>query len=215
MKKDGSLRICLDPKDLNKAIKRSHHKTPTQEEITHKLADSRFFSKLDAKNGYWSVKLDETNSFLTTFNTPFGRYRYLRMPFGLVMSQDVFQQKMDQILENCPGTIGITDDVVVFGKTEEEHDKNLHNLFKIAMQQGLTFISAKCMIKQEVKFFGTVYDKEGSHPDPDKVSAIKALPSPRNVTELQQFLGMVTYMSPFIPNLADETAPLRSRLKKE
>lgn len=102
MKKDGSLCICLDPRDLNTAIKRSHHKTPTQEEITHKFAGSRYFSKLDAKNGYWSVKLDEASSFLTTFNTPFGCYRYLRMPFGLVMSQDVFQQKMDQILENCP-----------------------------------------------------------------------------------------------------------------
>ncbi|XP_047484153.1 uncharacterized protein K02A2.6-like [Penaeus chinensis] len=215
MKKDGSLRICLDPKDLNKAIKRSYHKTPTQEEFTHKFADSKYFSKLDVKNGYWSVTLDETSSFLTTFNTPFGRYRYLRMPFGLVMSQDVFQQKMDQILENCPGTIGIADDVVVFGKTEEEHDINLHNFFKIAKQKGLTFNRAKCVIKPEqVKFIGTVYDKEGSHPDPDKVSAIKALPSPTNVTELQQCLGIVTYMSPFIPNLADETAPLRSLLKK-
>ena len=69
------------------------------EEVTHKLAGSKYFSKLDAKNGYWLVKLDQPSSFLTTFNMPFGRYRYPRMVFGLVMSQDVFQKRMDQILE--------------------------------------------------------------------------------------------------------------------
>lgn len=91
----------------------------------------------------------------------------------------------------------------------------MYILFKIAKQQGLTFNSGKCMIKQEqVNFFGTVYDKKGSHPDPEKVAAIKALPNPTSVTELQQFLGMVTYKSPFIPNLADETAPLRGLLKR-
>ena len=116
-KSDGTLRVCLDPKDLNKAIKRCHHKTPTLEELTHKLAGATVFSKLDAKNGYWSVELDHESSLLTTFNTPFGRYRYLRMPFGLVMSQDVFQRKMDQILEECSGTMSIADDVAVFGKT--------------------------------------------------------------------------------------------------
>ena len=89
-KKDGTLRICLDPKDLNRAIKRCHHKTPTLEEITHKFTGATRFSTLDAKNGYWSVTLDKESSLLTTFNSPFGRYCFLRMPFGLIMSQDVF-----------------------------------------------------------------------------------------------------------------------------
>ena len=78
---------------------------PTLEELTHKFAGRTIFSKVDARHGYWSVALDEESSMLTTFNSPFGRYRYLRMPFGLRMSQDVFQQKMDQILESCPGCI--------------------------------------------------------------------------------------------------------------
>ena len=103
-KKDGSLKICLDPKDLNRAITRCHHKTPTLEEITHKFTGAKHFSTLDAKNGYWSVTLDSESSLLTTFNSPFGRYCFLRMPFGLIMSQDVFQQKMDMILKSCPGT---------------------------------------------------------------------------------------------------------------
>ena len=108
-KANGEIRVCLDPKDLNKAIKRNHHKTPTLEELTHKFREARFFSKLDAKSGYWAVKLDKESQLLTTFNSPFGRFCFKRMPFGLVMSQDVFQHKMDQILERCPGTIGIAD----------------------------------------------------------------------------------------------------------
>ena len=92
-KSSGQLRICLDPKDLNKALKCCHHRTPTLEEITHELSGAKHFSKLDAKNGYWSVELDEESQLLTTFNSPFGRFCFQRMPFGLVMSQDVFQQK--------------------------------------------------------------------------------------------------------------------------
>ncbi|XP_037077171.1 uncharacterized protein K02A2.6-like [Pollicipes pollicipes] len=163
-KSDGTLRVCLDPKDLNKAcvskgVKRCHHKTPTPEELTHKLTGATVFSKLDAKNGYWSVTFDEQSSFLTTFNTPFGRHRYLRMPFGLVMSQDVFQRKMDQILEECPGTMGIADDVAVFGKNEADHDASLHHLFTVAKKHGLTFNSRKCAIKQQsIKFYGITYD---------------------------------------------------------
>ena len=215
-RRNGKLRICLDPKDLNKAIKRCHHKTPTLEEITHKFSGSRYFSKLDAKNGYWSVLLDEESSCLTTFNSPFGRYCFLRMPFGLVMSQDVFHHKMDQILEKCPGTISIADDIAVCGETEAEHDQNLHNVMEIARQHGLVFNSDKCEIKvPQIKFFGMIYHKDGVHPDPEKVKVIKEKQSPGNKNELQEFLGIITYMSPFIPRLSEQTANLRNLLKKD
>ena len=115
-KSNGELRICLDPKDLNKNIMRTFHKTPTVEEVTHKFHGSKVFSKLDVKNGYWGIKLYAESQLLTTFNTPFSRYCFMRMPFGLIMSQDVFQQRMDMILEQCSGTIGIADDVVVYGR---------------------------------------------------------------------------------------------------
>ena len=214
-KRNGQMRICLDPKDLNKAIKRCHHRVPTLEEITHKMAKSKWFSKLDAKNGYWSIELDEESQNLTCFNSPFGRYCFMRMPFGLVMSQDVFQQKMDQILEKCSGTIGISDDVVVFGKDEKEHDNNLLSLMEAAKENGLVFNSTKCNIKtKSIKFFGGIYDEKGVHPDPQKVEDIKALKSPTNEAELQHVLGMVTYMAPFIPRLSEHTANLRDLLKK-
>ncbi len=215
-KANGQLRICLDPKDLNKAIKRCHHRTPTLEETTYMLTGASCFSKLDAKNGYWSVELDKESQLLTTFNSPFGRFCFERMPFGLVMSQDVFQQKMDQILEQCSGAIGIADDVIVFGKNEQDHDRNLHNLMRVAKEHGLMFNSSKCQVKtKNISFFGAIYDAQGVHPDPKKVQDIKNIETPSNQRELQEFLGMVTYMSPFIPRLSEHTAPLRGLLKKE
>ena len=124
-KANGELRLCLDPHNLNEAIRHNHHKMPTVEEVTHEFAHSRFFTKLDACHGYWSIILDQDSSMLTTFNSPFGRYRFLRIPFGLVCSQDIFQKKMDQILEECQGCIGIADNITIDGRTKAEHDARL------------------------------------------------------------------------------------------
>ncbi|XP_030855067.1 uncharacterized protein K02A2.6-like [Strongylocentrotus purpuratus] len=215
-KSNGKLRVCLDPKDLNRAIRRCHYRTITSDEVIHKLSGARHFSKLDAKNGYWSIKLDHDSSLLTTFNSPFGRYRYLRMPFGLAMSQDVFQQRMDEILKGCPGKIGIADDIVVFGKSEAEHDQNLNHLMFKAVKYGLQFNSGKCSIKvNQISFFGMIYDADGVHPDPHKVEAIKSMSPPENKTQLREFLGMITYLSPFMRNLSAQTASLRGLLKQD
>ena len=89
------------------------------------LTHSCYFTKLDTHHGYWSIILDQESSLLTTFNSPFGRYSFLQLPFGLICSQDMFQKKMDQILEECQGCTGITDDITVHGCTEAEHDTHL------------------------------------------------------------------------------------------
>lgn len=96
-KASGKLRICLDPKDINDAIKRSYHRAPTVEEIIYKVAGATSFSKLDAKHGYWSVEQDDESSKLTAFNSSAGRYKYVRVPFGLKVSQDIFQETMDNM----------------------------------------------------------------------------------------------------------------------
>ena len=172
-KSNGRWHVCLDPKDLNRAVKRSHHHTPTLDEITHQFRGGSVFSKLDACHGYWSVVLDEESSYLTTFNSPFGRFRFMRLPFGLCVSQDIFQQKMDFILEKCPGKVAIADDIAVHRTTEEEHDSNLHNLMLVAREHGLVFNLDKCMIKErKITLFGMILDAEGVHPDPEKVEAM-------------------------------------------
>ena len=209
-KANGKLRVCLDPQDVNKAIKRDHYKTPTVEEITHLLAGSKKFTKVDGTSSYLCIVLDYESSLLTTFNTPWGRYRFICLPWGLSCAQDIFQQMMDQILEHCEGVIGIADDVIIHGKDDEDHDRNLHNFMHTACEHGLVFNREKCEVKKDsVTFFGTVYDANGAHPDPKKVDAIHKMPPPDNKQQLQHFLGMVIYLSPFMPSLSTHTAPLQ------
>ena len=192
-KQNGRLRLCLDPKDLNTAIQREHHAIPTLEEILPKLHEAKFFSIVDAKCGYWSVVLNEESSYLTTFNSPFGRYRFKCMPFGLKMSQDIFQAKIDQTFEECEGVVGIADDIVISGKTAEEHDRNLHNMMSRCQNTGLRLNPDKCFIKQEkIKFYGLICGPDGIQPDPDKVTALKQMAPPTSSKELQAFLQSVT-----------------------
>ena len=210
-KANGELCLCLDPCDLNRAIcHHDHHKMPTVEEVAHtNLQISCYFTKLNAHHGYCSIVLDEESSLLTTFNSPFGRYHFLHLPFGLVCSQDIFQKKMDQFLKECPGCIRIANDITIHGHTEEEHDAHLQNLMWVACKYGVVFNPQKMHIKAPaVNFFGCLYDANGVHPDPEKVEAVHALPAPTNVTELQDFLSMVTYLSPFVHGLSTLTAPL-------
>lgn len=215
-KKGGALRICLDPRHLNRALKRPHHKIPTVEELTHKFQGATVFSKLDAKSGYWSVQLDDASQLLTTFQSPFGRYCFTRLPFGLSVSQDVFQHKMDQILDQVEGVVGIADDVAVYAKSDEEHNQVLHNLMRTASQNGLVFNSDKCFIKTDsITFFGMTYDANGVHPDPGKVNDLRHMPTPTNKAELQMFLGFVQFLAPFIQNLSERSAVLRDLLKKD
>ena len=123
---------------------------------------------------------------------------------------------MHQILEHCEGAIGIANDVVIYRKDDEEHDQNLHRFMCVAQQHGLIFNGEKCEVKKNsVTFFGTVYDADGAHPDPKKVDAVHQMPSPETPSQQQQFLGMVTYLSPFIPSLSTHTAPLWELLKKD
>ena len=154
-KANGKLHLCLDPCDLNKAICHDHHKTPTMEEVAHEFSHCHFFTKLDARHGYWSIILHQDSSLLTTFNSPSGRYRFLRLPFGLVCSQDIFQKKMDQILKECQGCIRIADDITVHGCTEMEHDAHLQDLMRIVCKYDLVFNPQKTYVKaQAINFFG-------------------------------------------------------------
>jgi len=126
-KKDGSIRICLDPKRLNDSLKRCPHKIPTVEELNPEFAHATVFSKLDAKAGYWAIHLDEDSQLLTTFRTPFGRYCWQRLPFGLSTSQDIFQARMDEIMEGLNGVVSIADDVCVHGRNAADMMPTLSN----------------------------------------------------------------------------------------
>ena len=215
-KANGDTQVCLDPKDLNKAIIRENHKPMTVEEIAHKLAGATVYTKADALKAFLQVHLTYEASLLTTFNYHHGRLRFLRMPFGAKMSQDVFQLRMDAILEQCPGVIGIHDDIVIFGTSNEDHNANLINLMNVCQKEGLVLNSKKLELRRErVTFFGAEYSAAGMHPDPKKIQGIIELTAPQDKQQLQSFLGMVNYMGTFIPHLSHHTEPLRSMLKQD
>ena len=186
-KASGELRICMDPKNLNKAIKRTHHKTPTLEEISHKMSGATVFSKMDLKHGYWTIELDEASSKLCTFNSPAGKYRYKRLPFGLTVSGDIFQKLMDDVMRDTgDGVIGIADDLVVFGKDVESHDAAMHKLVEVSERHGVVFRHDKCHIRcPSIKFYGMVWSKDGMQPDGVKCDDIREKSPPGNKQELQ------------------------------
>ena len=118
-KAKGSLRICIDPLPLNVALKREQFKLPTFDKTIPKLANTKIFSHLDVESAFWHVKLDEASSDLITMPTPFGRYRWKRLPFGLKVSSEIFQKRLLQALEGLSGVMCVADDIVVIGQGDD------------------------------------------------------------------------------------------------
>jgi len=141
--------ICLDPRDLNKAVMRPKYQMPTSDELLPKLSKAKVFSTLDAKDGFHLVGLEENSSLKTTFWTPFGRYKYLRLPFGVNLAPEEFECKLHEKLDGLPGVEVIRDDILVmgFGETEDEanrnHDKNLLHLLEQAHKANLRLNTAR------------------------------------------------------------------------
>ena len=217
-KPNWKLRICLDPKELNKAIQREHYPLPTIEDVATRLHGAKIFTKLDVKNGFWHIGLDQESSYLTTFNTPFGKYGWKRMPFGLCSAPEVFQSRMHELIEGMPNVEMIADDFVVvgYGETQEEAIRNLVAFLKLCRSRRLKLNMEKIRLRQKgVSFIGHVATDKGLRVDPAKVKAIVEMPAPRDKTGVQRLLGLAQYLSKFLPYLSDLTKPLRELTQKE
>uniref|UniRef100_A0A3Q2DAV3 ribonuclease H n=1 Tax=Cyprinodon variegatus TaxID=28743 RepID=A0A3Q2DAV3_CYPVA len=215
-KKTGALRTCLDPRDLNKAIKREHFKLPTREEIMAQFAGAKWFSKLDASSGFWQLRLDEESSRLCTFNTPEGRYRFLRLPYGILSAPEVYHKTIHMIFEHIPGVETMMDDIIVWGSTRAEHDERLRQVLDKTREVNLKLNKDKCEFGvKTLTFMGDVVSEEGVKPDPRKTSAINNMETPKNKDEVRRFLGMVTYLAKFVPQLSAQSAPLRILLEQK
>ena len=222
IRKPGKLRICIDPKDLNKTLKRNHYLMPTIEDILPSLAKAKVFSVLDAKDGFNQIRLDQQSSFLTTFWTPFGRYRWLRVPFRLKTAQEEYQKRQREVLEGLEGIQVIADDILVcgFGDTVEQanknHDEHLRSLLRRCRELNLKLNKKKAKLRlTEVKYVGHVLTAEGVKPDPEKISTVVDMPRPVNVKEIQHFTGFINYLLKFMPHLSDICEPLRRLTKKD
>lgn len=213
-KKNGSIRVCLNPVELNKYIKREHYNIPTIEELKMKLAGKNIFSVLDMKDGFHQIQLEEESSKLCTFATPFGRYKFNRLPFGLVSSPEVFQRENERIFGDISGVQIYFDDIIISGSNETEHDLIFAEVMNRALKNSVKFNIEKIQYKvSEVTYLGFIFSQNGIGPDSKQVEAITRMPEPRDKKELQRFLGMVTYLHSFIPSLSEVTSPLRIMLK--
>lgn len=214
--KPNKIRICMDPQDLNKAIKREHYPVLTVEEVVSSMPNAKIFSVLYANQGFWQIKLDNESSKLCTFNTPIGRYRFLHLPFGVSSASKVFQRAIAQMLEGLEGVVNVIDDILVWGETTEEHDHRLIKLLERAREWNLKLNTSKCQIRtSKIRYLGHVISEEGLKPDDKKVRAIVQMPLLENRQALMRFMGMVQYLSKFIPNLSDIRAPLRKLLEDD
>lgn len=148
-------------------------------------------------------------------STLFGRYRFLRLPFGIILAQDEFQRKIDETYEGLNGVVAIVDDILVYRWTKKEHDDNLHAMLQRLREKGVKLNPEKSIVSAtEVRYFGQCLSTEGIKPDPEKVSGIKNMELTKIKAELKTVLGMVNYLSKFAPCLSDINAPLRQLLKQ-
>ncbi len=209
------IRLCVDMRAANKAIKRERHGTPTTDEIIAELNGSSVFSKVDLRSGYHQLEISPESRYITTFATHVGLKRYKRLSFGISSASEVFQNTIRQVIEGIPGVLNVSDDILIHAPTREEHDKRLHALFTRLSEKGLTLNGQKCeFAKSSIQFFGLVFGKDGVSPDPSKVDAIKNAPPPQSAAEVRSLLGMASYSARFIPNLSTVTEPLRALIEK-
>lgn len=215
-KNKDEVRVCVDLKRLNKAVKRERYMLPTLDDITPKLAGAKVFSTLDASSGFWQIPLDPDSRKLTTFITPMGRFCFRRLPFGISSAPEIFQRLMSTLLKDHEGVVVVMDDVLVYGSNEEEHNQRLTAVLETIRQSGLKLNKAKCRFnRSEICYFGHTISAGGIKPDVSKVRAIMEMPSPTNVGELRQVLGLINYVGKFLPGLSTTLQPVTDLLKKE
>uniref|UniRef100_A0A672HNR1 Gypsy retrotransposon integrase-like protein 1 n=1 Tax=Salarias fasciatus TaxID=181472 RepID=A0A672HNR1_SALFA len=221
-KQNGKPRVCIDPKPLNTALKRSHFPLPTIEDILPDLSKAKVFTVCDVKSRFWHVQLEEESSYLTTFATPFGRYRWLRMPMGISPAPEIFQRKLTQALDNVPGLYIIADDILITGQgetqeeAERDHDEKLQQFLDRCRQKNIKLNAEKFRLRQnETTYIGHRLTAEGLKADPEKVRAVEQMPAPTDVKAVQRLIGMVNYLTKFCPHLLDQCKVLRDLTHKD
>jgi hypothetical protein len=204
-------------KEPNKAILRSRHITPTLDDMMLDLNGSKVFSKMDLGNGYHQLELSEDSWNITTFTTHVALRRYTRLSFGVSSAAEIFQNTLSNALEGLDGVRSISDDSIVFGRNQEEHDRQLCKLFGRLKERNLTLSKAKCELnkdKLELELYGPIFSANGISADPKKISAIRNTHLPKDVGEVRSVLTITNYVGRFIPNYSTVTESLR-RLTKQ
>ena len=186
--KDKKWRICLDPRDLNEALEREPYYTQSIEEIMAKFHGMTRFTIADFNKGYWMVELDPESRKYTMMTLDIGIFQWTRLPMGSIVAQGIFQRKLDGIFLDIPGVTGIADNMVLYGRSDLEHDKHLINFLDICRSNALTLNPDKMQFRlPQVSFFGHQWSAKGLSPDPKKIAEVKRMNLPRDVDTMGSF----------------------------
>lgn len=218
-KKDGTNRLCVDYRKLNSKIIKDRYPLPIIEDVLEGFCNARVFTTLDLKNGFFHVDIDETSIKYTAFVTPGGHYEFRKAPFGLCNSPAVFQRYVNTVLreliqENV--VVAYMDDLIIASKDEEENFEKVKRVFSVAEQHGLIIRFEKCQfLKKRVTFLGHILEEGSVKPSAEKTLAVRNYPEPKNVREVQSFLGLANYFRKFVPGYSVIAKPLTDLTKKD
>ena len=174
------------------------------------------FTIADFNKGYWIVELDPESRKYTMMTLDIGRFQWTRLPMGSIVAQDVFQRKLDGIFLDVPGVTGIAGDMVIYGRSDLEHDKHLINFLEVCRKNTLTLNPDKMQFRlPQVSFFGHQWSAKGLSPDPKKIAAVKRMKLPQDVEMMRSFLRLVNYLNRFSPCLAELSEPLREICRQD
>ena len=217
LKNDGGVRLCGDYKlTANQATKLFSYPLPRIEDLYATLSGGEKFTSLDLQHAYNQVDLSEESRAVTTINTHRGLYQYKKLPFGVSSAPGIFQRIIDSLVRDIPNVCAYLDDILITGKSDEEHLRTLERVLTRLKLAGFTLKKEKCkFLADSVEYLGFSVDKDGLHTLDHKLRAVREAPAPQNAAELKSYLGMVTHFSRFVNNAATILAPLHRLLHKD
>ena len=213
-------RLCIDFRKINdlqqKVIMEGKSKgclslipLPKIDEMYAKLKGAKFFSTIDLRSGYYHIALGKDSRAKTAFVTPFGKYEFLQVPFGLAQAPAFFQHLMNKVLDNCSFAMTYLDDIIIFSNSEEEHLAHIEEIFRRLEAADLKMKRSKCdFFKKHIHYLGHLISVNGIRPLKDKLDMIRDMPAPSSSKEVKQFLGLAGYYRKFVPHFADLSRPL-------
>lgn len=216
LKKNNKVRICVDLKKLNHSVQRERYLMPTIDELAARLANSKVFTTIDCSQAFWSIPLHEDSRKYTCFITPYGRYIFNRLPYGLNTSTEIFQRNIKEKLAGIPNVEVNVDDLLIHAPTTAQHDETLEKVVQCIKNSGLKLNKSKCKFRQSsVVYNGQLFTAEGMSPDPSKVEAIQQLQPPKNVSEVRTIVGMVNYLARYVPDVSKTMQPILELMKSD
>ncbi|GJW56567.1 putative reverse transcriptase domain-containing protein [Tanacetum coccineum] len=217
-KKDGSFRMCIDYRELNKLTVKNRYPLPRIDDLFDQLQGSSVYSKIDLRSGYHQLRVREEDIPKTAFRTRYGHYEFQVMPFGLTNAPAVFMDLMNRVCKPYLDKFVIVfiDDILIYSKNKQEHEEHLKLILELLKKEELYAKFSKCEFWiPKVQFLGYVIDSQGIHVDPAKIESIKDWASPKSRTEIHQFLGLAGYYRRFIEGFSKIAKPMTKLTQKK